>query len=143
ARGDERTRYLQRDVERSPTIDWSFAPNAILNRLAFDEFHRIKIFAMLGAKMEDRRNVAVAQLCGGARLRKKTLTARLIREVTRMNHFKRDVAAQVCVECFVSDAHGASTKLNRRAIIIDDQLILVEALGFDLVINAFVMYRCL
>src|SRR5262249_653169 len=132
------TSDLQRDVERSRTIDWSFAPNAILNRLAFEEFHRIKVFAALGAKMEDRRNVAVTKLRGGACLREKTLTTRFIREVTWMNHFKRDFAAQVCVECFVSHAHGAAAELDWSTIITSDQLVLIETIWTNSVIDVFV-----
>jgi hypothetical protein len=43
-----------------------------------------------------------------------------------MNHLKRDFATQVGVERFVGDAHGAAAKLNWRAIITGNQLVLVK-----------------
>src|SRR5215470_3036875 len=105
--GDERTRDLQRDVERHRTFDWSLATNPILNRLAFDEFHRVEIFAPLAAKMENRGNIAMAQLCSGARLRKKARATRFVREVARMNNFECDFTTQIGVERFVGDTHSA------------------------------------
>src|SRR2546423_15552278 len=58
-----------------------------------------------------------------------------------MDHFKRDFAAQVCIERLVSNAHGAPTKLDWRPVFTCDQFILVEAMRSGGVIDLFVVQR--
>jgi hypothetical protein len=126
--GDERTSDLQRDVERSGTIDWSFATNAIFNRLALDEFHCVKIFAVLAAEMKNRGNVAMSQLGGGARFGQKTRATRFIRQEARVNYFECDLTTEICVERFVCHTHGAAAEFDRGPGLISNQFVLVEAM---------------
>jgi hypothetical protein len=126
--GDESASDLQRGFERGRAVDWAFTPDSLFDGLAIDEFHREEVFFPLAAEMENRSDVAVAELRGGARLRKKTRPTGLVREMARMNHFERDFATQVRIERFVGYPHGAATKLDWRAVVTSDQLILVEAL---------------
>src|SRR5262249_37973257 len=90
--------------------------------------HRIKVFATFAAQMKNRSDVVVAQLCGGACLGQKTSATTFICQVPRMNDFQCDFAPQICVERLVGHAHGAATELDWRAVITDDQLVLVEAI---------------
>src|SRR5262249_38886825 len=72
---------------------------------------------------------------------KKTRATRFIRQKPRMNYFKRDLTAQVCVERFVSHAHGAPAELDRSACLIGNQLILVEAMYSASIVEIFVAQR--
>src|SRR5262245_22202096 len=100
--------------------------NPLFNGFAIDEFHRVKVFVPLAAKMKNRCDVAMAQLCSGACLREKACSTRLVRQISRMDDFQRDFTAQVCVERSVGNTHGTATKLDWRATITSNQLILVE-----------------
>ena len=54
-----------------------------------------------------------------------------------MNHFKSNLATQIRVDRLVGDTHGASAEFYWHAIIISDQLILVEAVRFGGEIDIF------
>ena len=68
AGGNQSARDLQGDIERDGAVDRCFAVNPLFDGLAFNQFHGVKVFATLAAEVKNRCDVAVAQLCGGARL---------------------------------------------------------------------------
>src|SRR5262245_8550334 len=109
-------------------MEWALAPNPLFNGFPIDEFHRIKVFASLAAEVKNRCDVAMAHLCSSAGLREKTCATRLVRQIARVNDFQRDLTAQACIKRFVGNTHGTATKLDWRAIIAGNQLVLVESM---------------
>ena len=129
---------MECDVERGRTIEWSLPANPIFDGLALDQFHRIKVFAPLTAKVKHRCDVAVAKLCCSTCLGQETRAAGVVRQVTGMNHFKGNLATQIRIERLVGHTHGAAAEFYRHAIFVSDQLILVEAKRFGGEIDIFV-----
>ena len=66
--GYERTGDLQRNFQRGRAVDRPLVANPIFNGFALDEFHRVEVLAPLTAEMENRCDVAMAELCSRARL---------------------------------------------------------------------------
>ena len=58
-----------------------------------------------------------------------------------MNHLKGNLATQIRVERVVRHTHGAAIEFYWHAIIISDQLILIEAVRFGSEIDIFVTQR--
>src|SRR5262252_9186191 len=101
ARGDERTRDLQRDIERSRAVNRAFPANSTINGLTLDQFHCVKIFVSLAAEVENRSDIAVTELCGSARFGQETRTTRFIRQEPRMNYFECHLAMKICIKRLV------------------------------------------
>src|SRR6516164_3599014 len=106
----------------------------MLKGLSLHALHRIEVALGGSTQMEDRGYVRVPHAGGGPRFAQETKPRRLITQVSFANNLQRHRASEIDVERFVSNPHRTATQLDRFAVFIRRQLVVLKAVSW--------LFRC-
>ncbi len=128
--GDERLGDLQGDRDDQRRRQRAVALHALFQRLALDEFHRVKALAAGRlAEVINAGHVRMAQLRGGARLAPETLPCGRVGGKLRADDLEGDRRIEIDVARLVSDAHRAPAQLAKAAVLAQLDFVVVKRPG--------------
>jgi hypothetical protein len=122
------TCHLVRNFERQLNVQSACAFYEILERFALYKLHRVEVILSDAPQVEDRRNIWVTDARRRTGFAEKTKPCRFISEISFTDDFQSHRAAQVNVECLVSDAHCTAAQLEWFSIFASHQLVVVKSL---------------
>src|SRR6059058_2081445 len=111
---------LLRNLNSGADVERTHATNALLQRLAFDQFHCVKKLSCLFAnsELEHRGNVLVSQRGRCASFTYETLAGlSALPGDSNLDNLQRHLAMECRIDCTIRDAHRSVPKLVKTPIL--------------------------
>ena len=106
----KRAADLEGDLDCFCGVEPDVPANLLIQRDALHKFHSIENLSVLLAQVSHGGDVWVTDCRRHARFALKALSGYLIAQKIRGDDLERDMAMQVCIECFVSDTHRSTSQ---------------------------------